>query len=192
MENEPLGGRARALEEEYFRKRDRELAEKLRLAAEAHASRQQLGEATGLQDPALLQELEDLGLTPDTVSLLPLVPVVQMAWAEGGVSAQERSLLVQLARSRGIVEGGAADRQLASWMVERPADEVFSRATRLTRAMLDTEASPVVSGLTAEALVEHAERIAAASGGILGIGKVSAEEKSLLATLSETLRARRR
>jgi hypothetical protein len=192
MENEHLGGRGRALEDEYFRKRDRELADKMRQAAAAQEARQQLGLATGLSDPALLQELEELRFTPETVSLLPLVPILEVAWAEGGVSAGERTLLVQIARSRGIAEGSAADRQLADWMSERPSDEVFARAGRLTRALLDAEASPVATGLSADELVAYAETIAATSGGLLGMGKVSAEEKALLATLSETLQARRR
>lgn len=191
MDKDHLGGRGRALEEEYFRKRDRELAEKLRQAAAAQQKRQEMGHATGATDPALLQELEDLRFTPETVPLLPLIPMLQMAWAEGGVSAQERVLLVQIARSRGIAEGGAADRQLAEWMSERPSDDVFTRAGRLIRALLDVEGSPVVTGLTAAELVAYAEQIASASGGVLGIGKVSSEEKALLSRLGETLQARR-
>lgn len=191
MENDHLAGRGRALEEEYFRKRDRELAEKMRQAAAAQQARRELGQATGLDDPELLRELEELRFTPETVSLLPLVPVLQMAWAEGGVSAQERALLVQIARSRGIAEGSAADRQLAEWMSDGPSEEVFSRAGRLTRALLDAEASPLVTGLSADELVQYAERIAAASGGILGIGKISSEERALLTKLGETLQARR-
>ena len=79
----------RSREEEYFRRKDRELVEKMRQAAESDASRQAMERTTGIQDPALLQELEALGFTPDTVSLLPLVPIVQVAWAEGGVSDNE-------------------------------------------------------------------------------------------------------
>ena len=52
----------------------------------------------------MLQELEALGFTPDTVSLLPLVPIVQVAWAEAGVSDDERKLIVQFARG-GISRG---------------------------------------------------------------------------------------
>lgn len=191
MENDHLAGRGRALEEEYFRKRDRELAEKMRQAAAAQQARQDLGQATGLNDPALLQELEELRFTPETVSLLPLVPMLQMAWAEGGVSAQERALLLQVARARGIAEGSPADRQLREWMTDRPSEDVFTRAGRLTRALLDAESSPVVTGLSADELVQYAEQIAAASGGILGIGKISSEERALLTRLGETLKGRR-
>src|SRR3990172_9350202 len=98
-------GRGRSLEEDYFRKKDRELIEKIRLAAAAEQVRKDLGRKTGLDAPELLQELHDLGFTPDTVGLLPLVPVIQMAWAEGGIKTAERELILRLARSRGVEVG---------------------------------------------------------------------------------------
>ena len=123
--------------------------------------------------------------------LLPLVPLVQVAWVEGGVTAAEKELIVRLARSRGVTEGSAADRLLGEWMASRPHDLVFTRATRLIQAMLAsggtaTDAPP----LSATDLVDYRERIAAASGGILGIGRVSAEERALLASIAADLEAR--
>ena len=102
-DDNPLAERGRSLEEEYFRARDRELVEKMRRAAAADQARQQLHARTGLQDPESVKELEALGFTPDTVDLLPFVPLIQVAWAEGGVSGAERQLVTQLARSRGII-----------------------------------------------------------------------------------------
>ena len=91
-----------------------------------------MGTKAGLNDPELIQELAALGFTTDTVALLPLIPLIQMAWAEGGVSDAERHLIAKLARSRGIVEGEAADRQLSVWLTTCPAEQVFasSRARR--------------------------------------------------------------
>jgi DNA-binding phage protein len=188
-DKDTLRERGRSLEEEYFRKKDRELIEKMRQAAAAEQDRQELAKKTGLDDPALLQELRDLGFTPATVSLLPLVPVLRMAWAEGGITAAERDLLIRLARSRGVTEGSEADRQLSEWMIRRPDDSVFTRASRLIRAMLDSRA-PETSDLSAEDLVEYCERIAAASGGVFGIGRISAEERKLLSSIAEDLKAR--
>jgi hypothetical protein len=45
--------------------------------------------------------------------------------------------------------------------------------------------------LTADELVKYCETIASASGGILGIGRMSAEEKTLLSTIAADLNARR-
>jgi|SRR5918996_4329013 DNA-binding phage protein len=181
--------RGRSLEEDYFRKKDRELIEKMRQATAAEEDRRQMAKKSGLDDPALLQDLKDLGFTPETVSLLPLVPPLRMAWAEGGITAAERDLLVRLARSRGIAEGSEADRQLAAWMTRQPDETMFTRAGRLIRAMLDSQ-SPETSDLSADDLVEYCERIAASSGGVFGIGRISAEEKKLLSSIAQDLKAR--
>jgi hypothetical protein len=188
-EGDFLDDRRRASEDDYFRKKDRELVEKMRAAAAADRAKSELSARTGLNDPALLAELAALGFTPETVSVLPLVPIVEMAWAEGGISEAERRLLVTLARGRGIAEGSPADLQLADWLARQPSPAVFERATRLIRAMLDT-GSHADGTLTADELIKYSESIAAASGGILGFGKVSAEERATLAKIVAALKTR--
>ena len=188
-EGDFLDDRRRASEDDYFRKKDRELVEKMRAAAAADRAKSELSARTGLNDPAPLAELAALGFTPETVSVLPLVPIVEMAWAEGGITEAERKLLVTLARSRGIAEGSPADLQLSDWLARQPSPAVFERATRLIRAMLDSH-SPAVGTLSADDLIKYSENIAAASGGILGIGKVSPEERATLARIVAALKTR--
>ena len=192
-DHDAFADRGRALEEEYFRKKDRELVEKMRRAAEADQARGELSKQTGISDPAVLAELQELGFTGDTVILLPLMPVLELAWAEGGITAAERQMLVSLARSRGIAEGSAADRQFTAWMAERPAPEVFVKAGRLISALLDSGA-PAAKGLTADQLVKYAEEIASASGGLLGlpIRAVSMEERNLLTRIAGDLKTRKK
>ena len=187
-----LAERGRSLEEDYFRKRDRELIEKLRHASASQQARDAISSKTGLSDPAVLQELHDLGFTPDTIVLLPLIPVLEVAWSEGGITPAERQLLVKLARSRGIAEGSAADLQLGQWMAHRPEQAVFERSRRLTMALLASGSEQATGGLTADELVAYCEKIASASGGILGMGKISSEERALLSSIADDLRGRRR
>lgn len=191
-DQDSLATRGRALEEEYFRKRDRELIEKMRQAAAAEKARGELGRKTGLEDPALLKELQELGFTPETVILLPVLPVLEMAWAEGGISHAERSLIVKFARSRGIAENSTADNQLTQWMASRPDGVVFQGARRLVAAMLTSGSTQEGSALTPDDLVAYCEEIAAASGGIFGLrmGSVSPEEKALLSRIATDLKAR--
>jgi hypothetical protein len=189
-EHDAFAKRGRALEDDYFRKKDRELIERIRQAAATEQTRQDLGRKAGLDDPKLLEELHDLGFTPDTVGLLPLVPVIQMAWAEGGITKAERELILRLARSRGVETGSAADQQLTAWLTNQPAEAVFSGARRLIRAMLDS-GSEQTGALSADDLVKYCEDIASASGGVLGIGRISAEERALLSSIAADLNARR-
>jgi hypothetical protein len=176
----------RAQEEEYFRRKDRELIENLRRADAAIRERLELEQETGIHDPEMLSELAHLGFTPDTISLLPLVPVLQVAWAKAGVSTPERRLILNFARSRGIAPGSAADHQLAEWLETKPSEETFHKATRLISAMIDAPEHRV--NVDAHELIEYCDRIAHASGGIFGIGKVSHQEREVLKEIAEGLR----
>lgn len=187
-DDNPLGQRGRALEDAYFRKKDQELVEKMRRAAAVEQAQRDMSQQIGVDDPEIVRELQALGFTADTVTLLPFVPLVQIAWAEGGVTNVERELILKLVRTRGVVEGSAADRQLGEWLARRPNPQVFERATRLIRALLAAP-TPVQPHLTADELVKYCEDIAAASGGVLGMKKISAEERALLATIAAEVKA---
>ena len=101
----------------------------------------------------------------------------------------ERALIVRLARARGIAEGSASDRQLVDWLANRPAPEVFERATRLVRAMLSSSEQPA-GVMTADELVKYSETIAEASGGIFGLNRISGDERTVLAALAAQLKAK--
>jgi len=189
-EHEGLRDRGRALEEEYFRKKNRELVEKMQASARDEQLRREMGAQFGLSDPEMLRELQGLGFTPDTIGLLPLVPIVQVAWADGNVADAERKAIVSLARARGVAEGSAADHQLRAWLADRPAPEVFSGATRLIRAILDVPTGEP-KAVSADELVGHCESIAAASGGLFGLNRISPEERALLTSIADELKHRR-
>jgi hypothetical protein len=175
-ERDAFSDRGRALEEEYFRKREQELIEKLRRRAAAEAELDRLGEHAGVADEEILQDLKDLGYTPETVMLWHLVPLVQVAWADGRVSERER----------GVEADSPADQQLAQWLTSRPPEEMFERNLRAIRALL--QARPEAEREASEReLLSLSTAVASASGGLLGIGAVSADERALLARLSSEL-----
>lgn len=178
--------RGHSLEEEYFRRKEKEVIEKMRRNAEADAQRRRLGEQAGVADDDVLRDLQELGYTQDTVMLLHLVPLIQTAWAESGVSPKERDLIVRAARSRGIEAGSSADQQLMRWLTERPSEQLFETTLRAIRAIL--QARPAEERESSERdLLSLCTAIASASGGIVGFGAVSEEERHILAHISEEL-----
>src|SRR5262245_63054529 len=116
MEDDPLGSHKRKHEEEYFQRRDRELIEKIRQRAKVEQELREIGDRAGVTDPEVIHELAELGFTPETVRLLPLMPILEVAWSEGGVTPQERKMIIDIARARGVEEGSAADHQLTEWL----------------------------------------------------------------------------
>lgn len=185
-ERDAFTDRRRGLEEDYFRKKEKELIDKMRSRAEAEAERRRLGEQAGVADEEILQDLQALGYTTDTVKLLHLVPLVQMAWAEGQVSDRERSLIIEAARSGGIDAGSPADRQLTGWLAERPSEDFFEKTLRAIGAILQAR-PPEERQASQRDLVSYCTAIASASGGILGFGAVTDEERRVLARISQEL-----
>lgn len=117
--------------------------------------------------------------------LFHLVPLLQVAWAEGGVSDQERALIVEAARACGIEAASPADAQLASWLV-RPLADFFDKSLGVIRAIL--QARPLEEREDRQRdLLSYCTAVALASGGILGFGAVSAEEQRVLAHISHEL-----
>lgn len=178
--------RGRALEEDYFRRKEQELIAKMREKAASDAARDAISERTGVADAQLLQDLHELGYTADTVSLLHVVPLVQMAWAEGGMSMRERDLIIEAARARGIETGSPADQMLAGWLAKRPSDELFSTTLRAIAAMLASRPD-AERDASEKDLVAYLSSIASASGGVLGWGAVSAEERAVLERVTREL-----
>ena len=179
----------RKREEEYFRRQDRELIERMRRASAATQERLALETQTGIHDPEMLEQLQELGFTPGTITLLTLIPVLQVAWAEGGVSTAERAAILALARSRGITAGSEADHQLGTWLEQRPSADTFRKATRLIAAMVDHPGEGF-QDVSADDLLKYCDRIAHASGGLFGIGSVSAEERAALEQIAAQLKQR--
>ncbi len=190
-EKDAFKERGRGQEEEYFRRQEQELIEKMRARQAAEAEREQLAAAIGMADEEALKDLQELGYTRETVSLLHLAPLVQVAWADGAVQHNEREQLIQIARLRGITEGSEADTQLATWLVQRPTEEFFARTLRIIHAMLD--AMPAVHREASRRdLVAFCLTIASASGGLLGLGeKISDEERAAISRIAGELESRR-
>jgi hypothetical protein len=189
VSNDGITDEVRKREEEYFRRKDRELIERMRTEAAAADRRKELEVATGIHDPQSILDLEALGFTPRTIALLPLVPVLEVAWAEGGISTAERQMIVTFARSRGVAAGSEADHQLQAWLEVRPSDETFRKGRRLIAAMLDHPEGTELQ-VSADDLIQHCEQIAHASGGLFGFGSVSAEEKAALGEIAAQLKKR--
>ena len=187
--SEGMTDNIRAREEEHFRKKDRELIEKLRKADAAAKAHKALEQEAGIHDPAVLNELDQLGFTPATIALLPLVPVLQVAWANEGISTAERALIVNLARARGVAADSPADEKLNEWLQQRPSDDTFHKANRLIAAIVDSPAGGTMH-VSGKELVDQCDRIAHASGGIFGIGSVSARERAALEEIAAAVQKR--
>ena len=186
--------RGRSLEEEYFKRHEAKLIEKLRERGRLDEIAEALAVKLQIDDPELLRRIMALGVTLDTGAAFLLAPLVQVAWAEGKVTDPEREAVLRLAGERGVEKNSPAHAQLLEWLRARPADEIFDAAVQAIKEGLSVltleEREDRVKRIT-----EACRQVAAASGGglsrLLGPGSgVSGEEESLLDRIAATLRAR--
>ena len=186
-EKDAFTQRERVLEDVYFRKRDEELIEKMREEERAEKDRRVMARVLGTSDELMLKELQRVGYSAETVILLHLVPFIEVAWTEDGVSRPERELILQAAGLRGVTKGSPAYGWLKTWLDKRPDQEFFATSLRGIRCVLDA-LRPKARAAAQRSLLERSTAIAAATGGVRGFrGKISDDERKLLKRIAEAL-----
>jgi tellurite resistance protein len=190
-----LKQRGRGEEADYFRRADEQLIEKMRQRSHLTEVAKALAAKLRVDDAELLRRVAALGLDHETGATILLAPLVQVAWADGHASEAERTVVLELAASRGIVAGMPAYDKLLEWLRERPSDAVFETAMEVMRVgfsvLPEAERQERVAGL-----VEACRRVAEASGGglytLLGLtSRVSGDESAVLDAITTKLIAHR-
>jgi hypothetical protein len=191
MDKDKLKERGRSLEEEYVRKQEAKLIEKLRERAQLEKIAAALAGQLQVDNPDLLHRIIALGVTLETGAAFLLAPLVQVAWAEGSVTERERDTVMRIARERGIEKESAAHAALQEWLRVRPSNEFFDTAVEAIKAGLSV-LSPEERAERVKRIVDACREVAGASGGLaklLGVGTgISGEEESMLDRIASTLR----
>jgi tellurite resistance protein len=180
----------RTREDHYFLKQEQKRLEEIRQKSAREAETLRLIEAFGIGEPELVRELADAGFDIETFRVLYLVPLIQVAWSDGGVSRRERDQVLEIAGLHGIKAGSPAHERLVAWLTESPSDQFFQACLRGVKAMLRHRSSSEAQDLSRD-LVSYCVRIASASGGFFGLGsRISREEEVMLTRLVTELDVR--
>ena len=177
-----LGDRGRTLEDEFFRKEDERFIKQLRELQAKAASRETLGKASGIRNEAILDKLLQLGIRAESVAALALVPLVEVAWADGSIDERERREILARAEKSGIAPGSPDHALLQSWLERKPEPKLLSAWIHMVEGLCE-HMTPEQVGALRTGLVERARAIAGASGGLLGMGKISAAEVAMIQRL---------
>ncbi len=177
---------ARGSEESFFRKREQEILAELRRKVEHERTRKGLEQELNVHDERVLKALEDLGFTREVLVLLHVVPLLQVAWSDGSISARERAKILELAATREIVPGTPAYERLLPLLERRPPDEAFAACARVIRAMFSTWSEEQRRQIESD-LPAYAAEVARASGGVLGLGAISPEERAVIDRISREI-----
>jgi uncharacterized tellurite resistance protein B-like protein len=172
--------RRKALEEEFFAKREEKLVAKLRSTLEREHPREMLKKLTGIKDDAVIDTLTALHVDRDTLAAFALYPLVEVAWADGEVDDAERQAFLKAAADYGIATDSPGHKALREFLKECPREEA-RKAWFAWARQLNTRLSVGERRTLRDALVKRATAIAEASGGILGLGRrIAAAEQKVL------------
>ncbi len=165
---------------------DAHIALKLRHELEQKAMTAQIEEANA-------EAIKALGFDHDTVKILDLIPLLDVAWADGQVTNEECDIIRAVMEKRGLTPNDKAWQLMDSYLESPPSDVFFEAALKLIEKIYN--ALPGDRKLRAKQdLVYFCLEVADASGGIFGIGRISKEERDELRKIIDRLgmRAERR
>lgn len=179
---ESFGTPGRSLEDAFFLEQDRLLIARKAELAKMAETKEALAAVSGIRNEDVLEALVKLNVRPETVAALSAVPLVEVVWADGEVDEKEKQIVAQFAQAHGLAQGSVARDLLERWLDHRPPAgllEAWQHYVEVICKQLSTEDRVRFK----EELLQYVREAAQASGGFLGLGKVSAEEKALIARL---------
>ena len=187
MDSDNLNNSARSLEEAFFAKENARLLKEMRELAQTQERRAAMREVVRVNDEGLITHLIELGLQPQTVLALQLVPLAAIAWADGKMEPREREAVLQAAAAQGVAPDSIAGQMLDQWLAKQPGAELVDAWKRHMRALWP-QLSPKERDEIRKSALDRARSVAEAAGGFLGLtSRISAQEQAVVDELSKTL-----
>ena len=177
--NDFLFERGRLLENQFYREKDRHLLDRLRAEMQAEDARKALTLASGIQDEKVVSELVENNISAETLTSVSLIPLVTVAWADRTLEAAERRAVLTAATGSGIEPGSVAYALVESWLEEEPSAELFESWKHYVHALKQTIDAASLMHLKTS-VMKRAKEVAESAGGVLGVGRVSGEEKDVI------------
>ena len=185
MSAHTLEQRGKELENLFFAKLDAKRIEKMKLELKSEEEREALSKVTGITDDGVLEDMQQIGITSETLTAFSLVPLVAVAWADGTLDGREREAILAVVSDEGIEKESTAFHLLEGWLEKKPGGDVYRVWKEYVRALRQSLRAEALSRVKTKVL-GRAQKVAEASGGFLGMGnKVSGEEARVLESLEK-------
>ncbi|MBF0122871.1 MAG: hypothetical protein HQL21_05645 [Candidatus Omnitrophica bacterium] len=175
-----LNERGLSLEELFFRKRDAELIAQQRRLEQIKRSREALAEVSGIHNSKVLDKLIELEISPQVLASMALVPLIEVAWADGSVSDEEREAVLAGAHENGFEKGSVDYALLQNWLQSPPSDKLLDAWMHYVQGACEIMSAQERNSFKKD-LIGRARKVAEASGGVLGLAlKISPKERAVL------------
>jgi tellurite resistance protein len=177
---------AKAMEESFFARENEKLLQKLRAESEAQHRRESLQEMLQIDNELVLDRLVELDLCAETIAAFTVIPLVEVAWADGTMSPKERQAILDAAAERGISAGSTNYQLLQNWLDVKPETRLFEVWQHYAQELLKG-LDPDTAAELRQGTIARTTEVAKAAGGFLGINKISDEEQAVLDLVAATL-----
>ncbi len=169
-------------EEKYFAAVEADARRRLREDLEHNARDLEVAATLGTDDAAIAAQIRKLGFDGENAKVFDLLPLVHVAWADGTIQRGERAAILKIVTGRGIAPGSDAFRTIEALLEERPPESFMRQSIALLKSVVASR------GGKADEIVDLCIQVAAASGGILGLGsRIDETERQLIAQISVEL-----
>jgi hypothetical protein len=180
-----LKAKAKALEDSFFAKENERILLELRAVKAREEKRKEFREYLNIDSEEIIDALVDLEVEPETLVAFSLVPLVEVAWADGAIQPKERDAIIKAAVEQGVEEGSPTCALLRNWLQTKPEVmllEVWKGYIEELKGSLAPRSREHLKSGT----MGRARAIAEAAGGFLGVASISAAEKKMLEELERT------
>ena len=143
-----------------------------------------------MTDAEILKLLASMGIDDLSFRVLPLLPLVRVAWADGEISDAEREVIETTAQNQyGLgVEGR---RVLNNWLTYPPSERSLRRGELALRAIAEKSNDFDLGENVLKDALKLSRSVAKATGGLWGLGAIGKEEKAALKDLAAQLDVKR-
>lgn len=182
LDNHGFDGRR--MEDSFFIKQDKALIEKQKALRLMKKTKEELAAVSGIKNDAVLEKLVELEVRPETLAPLSVIPLVAVAWADGSVSKNEEASVLAGVRAMGIHDETIGYGLLKRWLTQKPPKGMLEAWSHYVRGISEKMTAAEKEKLKHE-ILSKARQVAEASGGVLGMGAISPEEKAVLAEMEK-------
>jgi hypothetical protein len=169
---------SKQIEDAFFATEDQNLIKNLRTLQKMDKTKKDLSAISGIHNEGILEKLVSLDIRPETLASFTIIPLIEIAWADGTPDIKEQKSILAIVNSQGIFKKGDINYELVKqWLKRKPQPELIDAWDTYIRSLcrhLPKEGKDILK----KEIITNARIIAESSGGFLGIGKISdAEEK---------------
>jgi hypothetical protein len=176
--------RLQTLEDVFFQKKDKELIAQLHKMERMKETKKSLAKVSGITNDKVLEKLVELDIRPQVVASLAVIPLIEVAWADGKIDKEEQKAVLDAACKIFISKESPDYELLKRWLTYKPEPSLLKAWKHYMKGLCEQLTKSQANALKKDFL-GHAEDIAKAAGGFLGLGnKISKSEQKMLDKLA--------